>query len=412
MKGFTTRAIHGIPAKSDPYGTLRFPLYDTAAYEFENAEELQLAFEGKKVAHVYSRSSNPTIADYEQRLRSLTNAAAVIAVSSGAAATANIIFALAEAGTNIVVSPYLFGNTFSLFQRTFQPWGLEVRFVDLMNLDALSGAIDDKTRGVFFEIISNPQLQVAPVREISILAHSRKVPVILDGTLTSSYLFNSKENGVDVEILSTTKYISGGGTSIGGAIIENGLFDWHENPKLATWAEKHGPLALVMALRREIYRNLGSCISPHNASLQALGLETLALRIGKSCANALAVARFLESHPKVKRVHYPGLESSAYFTIAKAQFPRGFGGLLTFDLENRAFCYRLMDQLRLIRRATNLCDNKTLILYPAATIYAEFSEEEKRLMSIPDTQMRLSVGIEDCEDLLEDLAQALNQIPD
>ncbi len=412
MKGFTTRAIHGIPAKPDPYGTLRFPLYDTAAYEFESSEALQLAFEGKRVAHVYSRSSNPTVADYEQRLRSLTDAAAVIAVSSGAAAISNIIFALAEAGTNIIVSPFLFGNTFSLFQRTFQPWGLEVRFVDLLDPNALSSALDDKTRCVFFEIISNPQLQVAPVRKISSLAHSRKVPVILDGTLTTPYLFNSKENGVDIEILSTTKYISGGGTSIGGAIIENGLFDWRQNPKLAAWAEKHGPLALVMALRREIYRNLGSCLSPHNAYLQALGLETLALRIEKSCGNALAIARFLESHPQVKKVHYPGLESSAYFQIAQAQFPRGCGGLLTFDLKDRASCYQLMDQLQLIRRATNLCDNKTLILHPAATIYAEFSEEEKRQMGVPDTQMRLSAGIEDCEDLLEDLAQALRQISD
>jgi O-acetylhomoserine (thiol)-lyase len=373
---------------------------------------LQLAFEGKRVAHVYSRSSNPTVADFEQRLRSLTDAAAVIAVSSGAAAITNIIFALAEAGTNIIVSPFLFGNTFSLFQRTFQPWGLEVRFVDLMDPHALSRALNEKTRGVFFEIISNPQLQVVPVREISRLAHSRNVPVILDGTLTTPYLFNSKENGVDIEILSTTKYISGGGTSIGGAIIENGLYDWRQNPKLAPWAEKHGPLALVMALRREIYRNLGSCLSPHNAFLQTLGLETLALRIQRSCGNALAIARFLESHPKVRTVHYPGLESSPYFKIAEAQLPRGCGGLLTFDLKDRASCYQMMDQLKLIRRATNLCDNKTLILHPAGTIYAEFSEEEKSRMGVPDRQMRLSAGIEDCEDLLEDLAQALRIIPD
>jgi O-acetylhomoserine (thiol)-lyase len=412
MTGFTTRAIHGTPAKPDPYGTLRFPLYDTAAYEFECAEDLQLAFEGKRVAHVYSRSSNPTVADFEQRLRSLTDAAAVIAVSSGAAAITNIIFALAEAGTNIIVSPFLFGNTFSLFQRTFQPWGLEVRFVDLMDPHALSRALNEKTRGVFFEIISNPQLQVVPVREISRLAHSRNVPVILDGTLTTPYLFNSKENGVDIEILSTTKYISGGGTSIGGAIIENGLYDWRQNPKLAPWAEKHGPLALVMALRREIYRNLGSCLSPHNAFLQTLGLETLALRIQRSCGNALAIARFLESHPKVRTVHHPGLESSPYFKIAEAQLPRGCGGLLTFDLKDRASCYQMMDQLKLIRRATNLCDNKTLILHPAGTIYAEFSEEEKSRMGVPDRQMRLSAGIEDCEDLLEDLAQALRIIPD
>jgi O-acetylhomoserine (thiol)-lyase len=410
MKGFSTRAVHGNPLKPDPYGTLRFPIYDTAAYEFENAEDLQLAFEGKKPAHVYSRSSNPTISDFEQRLRSLSDAAAVVGVSSGAAALMNILFTLGQSSSNVIASPYLFGNSYSLLERTFKPWGLEVRFVDMLNFEAVEKAIDSKTCAVFLEIITNPQLQVASVREITHTAHSRNVPVILDGTLTTPYLFNSKEYGVDIEILSTTKYISGGGTSIGGAILDNGLFDWKKNSKLAPWEEKHGPMALMMALRREVYRNLGSCLSPHNAYFQSLGLETLALRIDRSCQNALRIARFLESQPRVTRVHYPGLESSPYFTTAQAQFPRGCSGLLTFDLEDRTACFRLMDQLKLIRRATNLCDNKSLVIHPASTIYAEFTEEEKQRMAVPDTLIRLSTGIEDAEDLIDDLHQALDNL--
>jgi O-acetylhomoserine (thiol)-lyase len=408
MKGFTTKAIHGKPAKSDPYGALRFPLYDTAAYEFEAAEDLQAAFEGKRVAHVYSRSSNPSVADFEQRLGALAEAQAVIAVSSGAAAISNVLFAVAETGTNIITSPFLFGNTYSLFERTFKPWGLEVRFVDLQRPDVLTNAIDEKTRAVFFEVITNPQLQVVPVREIAETAHARGVPVILDGTMTAPYLFNSKQHGVDLEVLSTTKYISGGGTSIGGAILDYGIFDWSKNPKMGSWTEKYGKLGLTMALRREIYRNLGSCLSAHNAFLQTLGLETLALRIDKSCGNALAVARFLESSNQVTRVHYPGLESSPFFPISRAQFPRGCGGLLTFDLADRKSCYQMMNRLNLIRRATNLCDNKTLIIHPASTIYAEFTETEKQQMRVFDTQLRLSVGIEDVEDLIEDLSQALS----
>lgn len=410
MKGFSTRAVHGNPQKPDPYGTLRFPIYDTAAYEFENAEDLQLAFEGKKPAHVYSRSSNPTISDFEQRLRSLSDAASVIGVSSGAAALMNILFTLAQSGSNVIASPYLFGNSYSLLERTFKPWGLEVRFVDMLNFEAIEKTIDSKTCAVFLEIITNPQLQVAPVREITQTAHAHDVPVILDGTLTTPYLFNSKDHGVDIEILSTTKYISGGGTSIGGAILDNGLFDWIKNSKLAPWAEKHGPMAMTMALRREVYRNLGSCLSPHNAYFQSLGLETLALRIDRSCQNALHVARFLESQPHITRVHYPGLESSPYFVTAQAQFSRGCSGLLTFDLEDRGACFRLMDQLKLIRRATNLCDNKSLIIHPASTIYAEFNEEEKQRMAVPDTLIRLSTGIEDAEDLIDDLRQALDHM--
>lgn len=406
-RGFTTQAIHYGFAKKDPHGALRLPIYDNAAFEFDSSEEAQAAFEGKKLAHVYSRSSNPTVEDFERRVCVLAGAESAIGVASGMAAITNVIWALAESGTNLVASPYLFGNTYALFASTFKGWGLDVRFVNMKDLDAVASAIDAKTRGVFLEVISNPQMQAAAIRPIAEIAHAKGVPLILDGTLTSPYLFRAGEHGVDIEVLSTTKFISGGGTSIGGLILDYGVFPWKGNPKLLGWSQRFGPRALTAYLRKDVYRNSGSCLSAHSAYLQTLGLETLALRVDRSCQNAMAIAKFLEGLPGVKVVHYPGLESSPDHHVAKSQFPRGFGALLSFELAGPKSCFALMDKLQLIRRATNLCDNKTLIIHPASTIYSEFSPEERKLISIPDTMLRLSVGIEDVEDLLEDLKPAL-----
>jgi O-acetylhomoserine (thiol)-lyase len=410
MKGFASKAIHGTASRHDTHGTLRTPVYDSVAFEFASAQEIQQAFEGRRRAHSYSRISNPTIDDFEQRVRLLADAAGVIAVSSGMAAISNVVLALAEAGTNIVTTRSLFGNTYSLFEHTFRPWGLDVRYVDLNDAVQLRNAIDERTRAVYFESITNPQLEVPDAGSISATAHEHGVPVVVDGTVTTPYLFQSKRFGVDVEVISSTKYMSGGGTSVGGVIVDNGIFDWKQNPKMKDAARKFGPNALTVTLRREVYRNLGACMSPHNAFLQALGLETLSLRIDKSCANTLALAQFLKLHPAVEKVNYPGLESSSAHHIARTQFPRGFGGILTLELGSQEECFRFMDALNLVRRATNINDNKTLVLHPASTIFCEYSVAQKAAMGVPDTLIRLSVGIEDVEDIVEDLESALMQV--
>ncbi|MFB3812506.1 MAG: O-acetylhomoserine aminocarboxypropyltransferase/cysteine synthase family protein [Terriglobales bacterium] len=408
MNGFATKAIHGRPLKPDPHGTLRPPVYDNVAFEFAGAQDLQLAFEGRKPAHSYSRISNPTVEEYEQRVRLLADAFGVIAVSSGMAAISNVLMALGQAGTNIVTTRWVFGNTYSLLEHTFKPWGLDVNYVDLADPRALAEAINEQTRAVFLEVITNPQLQVVDIPEIARIAHERGVPVVLDGTVTTPYLFRSKDFGVDVEVISSTKYISGGATSVGGLILDNGTFDWKQNPKLRPWAKKVGPGALLTALRRELYRNLGACLSPHNAFLQTLGLETLSLRIDKSCANTLTLARWLKrQHPKVVAVNYPGLESSPCHCLATRLFPRGAGGILTFDLGSREQCFAFADALKVVRRATNINDNKTLILHPASTIFCEYTAEQKAAMGVSDSMLRLSVGIEDVEDIIEDLAGGL-----
>lgn len=404
MKGFTTRAVHGQPVKPDTHGTLRMPVYDNVTFEHPTAEDMQAAFEGRRAAHSYSRISNPTIEDYEQRVRLLCDARGVIAVSSGMAAISNLMLALCESGSNIVTTRSLFGNTYSLFESTLRPWGLDINYVDLSDREALASAIDSNTHAVFLETITNPQLQVFDIAAIAEVAHARQVPLVVDGTVTSPYLFRSKDFGVDVEIMASTKYISGGGTSVGGLIIDNGIFNWRHNPKIAPWVAKYKADALLLWLRSEVYRNLGSCLSPHNAYLQSLGLETLSLRARRSCESTLAIARHLESRSGlVRRVNYPGLPSSPYHETARRQFPNGFGGILTFELASKQQCFEFMNSLRLVRRATNINDNKTLVIHPASTIYCEYSPVEKEDMQVSESMLRLSVGIEDAEDIIEDL---------
>jgi len=411
MKGFTTKAVHGVSGKKEAHGTLRMPVYDSVAFEHDTAENMQAAFEGRLAAHSYSRISNPTVADYEERVRLLADAFGVIAVSSGMAAISNVILALAETGTNIVTTGALFGNTYSLFESTLRPWGLDIQYVDLSNSDALAAAINENTRAVFLETITNPQLQVADVEAVAKVAHAHNVPVIIDGTVSSPYLFRAKDFGVDLEIMASTKYISGGATSVGGLIIDYGTFNWRHNPKVAPWVPKFGANALLAWMRTDVYRNLGACLSPHNAYLQTLGLETLSLRAKRSCENAMAVAQYLERNDeKVRAVNYPGLQSSPYHEIAKRQFPHGFGGILTFDLGSKAECFAFMDSVRLIRRATNINDNKSLILHPASTIYCEYSPIQKEEMQVRDSMLRLSVGIEDVGDIVEDVEVALSKL--
>lgn len=410
MKGFTTKAIHGLKFKQDVHGAMRVPVYDTVSFEHASAKDIQLAFEGKKPAHAYSRISNPTVEDFEQKVRLLSGGFGVLAVSSGMAAISNVVMTLCEAGCNLVTSKHLFGNTVSLFEHTLKPWGLEVKYVDMTKPEEVKAAIDEKTRLVFFENITNPQMEVADVKAISAITKEAGVPMVVDCTVTTSYLFNSKDFGVDIEVVSSTKYISGGATSVGGLIIDNGTFDWKKSPKIGAKAKKMGPMALLATLRTEVYRNTGACLSAHNAFLQALGLETLAMRIKRSCENTLELAQFLEANEKVKQVNYPGLESSPYHELAKEQFTGGFGGILTFDLQDKEACYKFIDQVKLIKRATNINDNKTMIIHPSSTIFAEYGEEKNEEMGVRSTLIRLSVGIEDMVDLKEDIQNALDKL--
>lgn len=408
--GFNTKILHTKFSKEDPHGSLHVPLYENVAFEFKNAEDLELAFQGKKPSHMYSRISNPTVEHFEQRIKAVTDAAGVMALSSGMAAISNTILAVARTQDNIITSKHLFGNTYSLFELTLKDWGLETRYADLTKPDGIRGLIDGKTRAIFLETITNPQLEVADLKALSGIAKEKNILLIVDTTMTPPYLFSAKDFGVDIEVLSSTKWISGGATSVGGLIIDHGLYDWKKNEKLKADAVKFGPYALINRLRREVYRNIGACLSPHSAYLQSLGLETLSLRLDTACANTLKIAEFLKTSPRVKAVNYPGLKDSPFYKIARAQFNGKPGALLTFDLRSKEECFKFMNHLKLIRRATNLQDNRTLVLHPASTIFCEYEPALKKAMGVRETLIRLAVGIEDSRDLIADIEQALEAL--
>lgn len=405
--GFTTKALHTRPTHKDPYGAMRFPIYQSSAFEFEHAEDLEAVFKGQKMGHVYTRSSNPSIEAYEQTIRSISGAFGVIATATGMAAISNALFALLKSGDNIITTKYLFGNTLSLFQTLLSDFGVEVRYVDVNHLEEIRSNIDDKTRLLFCESISNPQLIVPDFGAIKAVLSEKNVPLIVDTTMTPWNIFDAKAHGVDIEIISATKYLSGGGHVLGGLIVDNGTFNWKQHATLEPYYKKFGPNAFMARLRKETFRNLGSTLSAQSAYLLCLGLETLDLRVGRSCQNALSVAKYLQNKAQIIRVDYPLLETSSSYENASKQFSGG-GAIVTFSLENKEKAYAFLNALKLIRRGTNIQDNKSLAIAPYHTIYAEYSEEQRHSYQLTQGMIRLSVGIEDIEDLLGDIDQALH----
>ncbi len=405
--GFTTLSLNVPYSKSDPHKSLQMPLYEAVAFEFDSAEQIEANFKGEYLAHVYSRSSSPTVEYFEQKMKALTESHAVLAVSSGMAAVSNAIFAVTKAGENIISGQKLFGHTWALFNQTLAEFGLETRLVNLNNYEKIEAAIDQNTRAIYFETVTNPQLEIADIEMLAEIARKNNLLLIADSTLTPPNVFNAGKFGVNVEVVSTTKYISGGGTSFGGAIIDHGNFDWKLNPNLSKYTEKFGVNAFIAKLRKNIYRNTGGSMAPQTAKLMIQGLDILELRVEKCYQNCLALGNFLKTNPKVKAVGYPGLKDDPSFHLAEKYFSGIPGTIMTFDLESKVACFEFMNRLNIIRRATNLNDNKSLIIHPYSTIYAEFPEEERREAGIRDTMMRLSVGIENVEDLIADLESAL-----
>ena len=406
-KGFSTKIIHSHYLKKDSHNALHMPIYSNAAFEFDNAEHMEQAFLGRRPDHMYSRISNPTVENFEQRIQAITGALSVTALSSGMAAISNVFFAILEAGDNIITSKHLFGNSFSLLNSTLRSFGVESKFCDLTDPEDIEKNIDTKTRAIFFETITNPQLEVVDIHQLSLIAEKYHLLLIADSTVTPFNIFKAKVFGVNIEVISSTKIISGGATSIGGVIVDYGNFNWEKIPKLESFANKFGPYAFNAKLRKEIFRNLGACLSPYHAYLQSVGMETLDLRYKKAALNCMTVAEFLQQHNRLVSVNFPGLKDSAFYEISKKQFGELPGAILTFNLKSKEACFDFLNRLTIIRRATNLFDNKTLIMHPASTIFCEFSNEARADMGIPDTLIRLSLGIEDVEDLIEDINIAL-----
>ncbi|MDE5796179.1 MAG: PLP-dependent transferase, partial [Muribaculaceae bacterium] len=370
MKKDTT-AIHTAYPRQDTYNALSMPVYHSVAFEFDDADSMADAFCGRTDMPDYSRVGNPTVTHLEQKVQALTGASAVTAFNSGMAAISAMLFAVARAGGNIVSSRHLFGNTYSMLTSTLGRLGVEARLVDLTDPAAVEAATDAQTCCIFLEIITNPQMEVADVRRLGEIARKAGCPLIADTTMIPFTEFNASALGIDFEIVSSTKYLSGGATSLGGLIIDYGH-----------WPE------LTTRIKKEILFNLGAYMTPHAAYMQTVGLETLGVRYRRQAATALEVAKALQHHPAVRKVNYLGLTDNPAHKLAGELYGNTYGAMLTIDLKDGEACRRFINALKLVKRATNLFDNRTLAIHPASTIFGPFTPEQRAGMDVLDTTIR------------------------
>ena len=377
---------------SDVYGALSMPVYNAVAYEFDTAKAMADAFTGRVIAPDYSRTANPTVTNFEHHVKALTGACAVTALNSGMAAISMTMLALASSGKNIVTSRHMFGNTFDLLHNTLRRFGVEARLVDLTNSDEVDRSIDADTCCVFMEIITNPQMEVADIKALAEVTHRHGVPLVVDTTVIPFTEFSVHALGADIELVSSTKYISGGATSLGGLIIDYGTVKGFQQ-----------------RVKGEILFNFGAYMTPHAAYMQTLGLETLSARYAVQSANAMQLARRMTKMPGIVSVNYVGLENNPYHELARRQFGPTAGAMICFDLESEEACFSFLNNLKIIHRATNLFDNKTLAIHPYSTIFGNFTAEERASMDVYNTTIRISVGLEDVDDLAEDMEQALRK---
>lgn len=409
MKSFTTRSLNIPFPKKDPHNALAMPVYETVAYEFASAEDIAANFRGELPAHTYSRTSNPTVEYFETKVKTLTQAHHVLAVSSGMAAISATIMSICQQGDNIISGNQLFGHTLALFEQSLAAYGLETRFVNTAQTELVEQLIDEKTRAIYFETVTNPQLEIANIKQLAEIANRHNILLIADSTITPPSVFISKSLGVHIEVMSTTKFISGGATAVGGLVIDNGLYDWHNNPNCQAFADRFGKDAFTARLRKNYYRNFGMPLTAHAANYMISGLDILELRVERCYQNCMKLGEYFKQNNNVTRVDYPGLKDSPFYELAIQQFNGIPGSIMTFDLESQSECFRFMNRLKVIRRATNLNDNKSLIIHPYSTIYAEFAEIIRDARGIRPTMMRLSVGIEGVEDLMDDIEQAMKK---
>lgn len=405
---FEARVLSTPYEKPDAYNSLSMPVYNTAAYEFETAEAMEAAFCGRTTDHAYSRITNPTVQYFEDRIRTITGAMGVTALNSGMAAISNTLMAVAYTGANIVTSLHLFGNSYSFIKNTLGAFGVEARFCDLTNPAEVKANVDANTCAIFLEVITNPQLEVADLKALGAIGRETGVPLIADTTVVPFNIFNATNFGVDIEIVSSTKYISGGATSTGGLVLDYGTFDWSRSVRLKEVAAQVGnTLAFSFKMRKEIHRNLGAYMTPQVAYMQTLGLETMQIRFERQALTCLELAKKLQELKEIEFVNYTGLSDNPFYALSTVQFGSLPGAMLTFNLSSREACFAFMNKLKLIRRATNLFDNKTLAIHPASTIYGTFTEEQRISMDVNPKTIRLSVGLETTNDLLKDIKQAL-----
>ena len=416
-----TLLLHGGQVPDPTTGARAVPIYQTTSYQFKSTGHAANLFALKEFGNIYSRIMNPTNDVLEKRMAVIEGGIGALAVASGQAAETIAILNIAQTGDEIVSADNLYGGTYTLFNNTFRRFGIDVKFVKSENLNNFKKAITDRTKAIYTESIGNPKLNVADLEALAKIAHDSGIPLIVDNT-TTPYLLKPIDYGVDIVVYSATKFIGGHGTSIGGIIVDSGKFDW-TNGKFPLIADPDpsyhgmnfvkelkpfGNIAYIIKARVNLLRDLGSCLSPFNSFLFLQGLETLHLRMIRHSENALKVAQFLGKHPRVSWVNYPGLDSSPEKSLADKYLPKGAGAIVGFGIngglkEGRKF----IDSLKLISHLANIGDAKTLAIHPASTTHQQLTEEEQKSTGVTLDYIRLSVGIEDIEDITYDIEQAL-----
>ena len=405
--GFTTTILHNDRHKPIEHGSLHKPIHTSVAFGYTDARQLASVFQGKEPGFRYGRQGNPTISALEDKVSKMEDGVATLCFGTGMAAIGALFQALLKAGDAIVSSSFLFGNTNSLWQ-TVAGQGVDVAFVDATDVAQVEAALTPNTRMVFVETIANPRTQVADLARIGELCRARGILYVVDNTMTSPWLFRPKSVGAGLVVNSLTKSIGGHGIALGGALTDTGLFDWSAYPNIAPNFRKQPAQAQGMAqLRAKALRDFGASLGPEAAHHIAVGAETLALRMTRTCANALALATMLEADERVAKVHYPGLASHPQHGIVTSLFRAG-GSLLSFELREDIDPFDYLNRLQLAIPASNLGDNRTLVIPVAHTIFFEMGAERRASMGIAESLIRVSVGIEDTEDLVDDFRQALD----
>jgi len=417
---FDTLSLHAGQRPDPATGARAVPIYQTTSYVFDDTDHAAALFNLERAGHIYSRISNPTVAVLEERISALEGGVGAVATASGQAALHLTIATLMGAGGHIVASARIYGGSHNMFVHTLPRFGITTTLVDPRDPSAFERAITDTTRLVFAETLGNPGLEVLDIEAVADIAHKHALPLAVDSTFATPYLCRPFEHGADIVVHSATKFLGGHGIAIGGLVVDGGRFDWAASGKFPTmtepyagyhgiaFAEEFGPAAFIARARAEGLRDFGACMSPANAFYLLQGIETLPVRMARHVANAEAVARFLESHKAVAWVKYPGLESHPDHALAKRQMPKGAGAILSFGIKGgRKAGAKLIERLKVFSHLANVGDAKSLVIHPASTTHQQMSAEDLAKAGVGEDLVRLSIGLEDAQDLTDDLAQAL-----
>ena len=420
---FETLQLHAGQVVDTTTKSRAVPIYQTTSFVFEDTQEGADLFALQKAGNIYTRITNPTTSAFEERIAALEGGVGALATASGMAALTYTILGLAHAGDHVVAASTIYGGTFNLLKETLPRYGITTTFVDIDNLEEVEAAIGENTKLVLIETLGNPVINIPDIEKIAEIAHKHRIPLVADNTFATPYLINVFSHGVDISVHSATKFIGGHGTTIGGVIVDSGKFDWAASGKFPQFVNEDpsyhnlsytrdvGAAAFIVAARVQLLRDMGAALSPFNSFLLLQGLETLSLRVERHVQNAEKIVDFLVNHPKVEKVNYPKLADSPYHALAEKYLPKGVGSIFTFHVKGgEAEARKVIDSLEIFSNLANVADAKSLVVHPATTTHAQLSDSDLEAAGVTKNQIRLSIGLENVDDLIEDLRLALENI--